>query len=505
MPSVSVLAQTFYINANETPSGVFIAAVDLCFAYKDDSLPVTVGIVPTVNGIPDTTKIINNAQVSVYPDDVATTRGIGGELPDFTDSTTYTRFHFPGLVYLAPGEYAITVKSNSVKYLAYIARIQDQILGSDRIVSNQPYVGSLYKSQNSDTWAPYQNEDLMFRLIRAKFNINSTGIVDFRNLKVAANANIDLFCVNSNDINFGGTDISYLYRDTDTSGVLGTSNISVFSNKNYYPDDRGILNTNNGSFRIVTTLTSDSDFISPIVDPTRLNLTVVENLINDGGISNNNINMTVFGTGYVGAAPTVSISLPTRAGGVQAVALANVTPSKTIDRIYITIPGSGYIETPTISIAHPTNDSANANAVAIITGETSKTGGNAIARYMTRKVVLSNEFDASDIQAYITAVKPIGTDIQLYYKVMSRDDADQNFDNKFWKRMNIVSGANNVFSKSSVDQIEYQYVTPNGNCQYSSGTSTFDTFNTFAVKICLFSSNPTIIPVVDDLRAIALS
>lgn len=508
MTTVSAFAQTFYVNANETPNGVFIAAVDVCFAYKDDTLPISAFIVPTVNGIPDTTKVINNAECVLYPGPIPTTQGIGGDIPDFSDPTTYARFTFPGLVFLTPGEYALVFKTNSVKYLIYIARMSDPILGTDRIVSKQPYVGSLYKSQNSDTWSPYQDEDLMFRLVRAKFITTNTGVVDFRDLKVAANANADLFILNSNDINFGGTDISYLYKATSgATGILDTSNTAIFPNKNYFPDSRKVLTSvANGSFRVVATLSSDSDLVSPIVDSTRLNVTVIENLINNGQLNNNIITMSNFGSGYnINALPAVTISAPTRADGIQATAVANVTGSKTIDKIVLTNIGAGYIETPTITIAHPPNDSANANATALITGETSKTGGNAIARYMTRKVVLTNEFDASDVKVWITAIRPSTSDIQVYYKVLSRDDPDQNFDNKYWNRMNVVSSVENVFSKNDFDLIEYQYVTPHSNAQYFTANSSYDTFNTYAVKICLFAQDPTVVPVLDDLRAIALA
>ena len=38
------------------------------------------------------------------------------------------------------------------------------------IVSQQPLLGSLFKSQNGATWDPSQFEDLKFTLYRAEFN-----------------------------------------------------------------------------------------------------------------------------------------------------------------------------------------------------------------------------------------------------------------------------------------------------------------------------------------------
>lgn len=40
---------------------------------------------------------------------------------------------------------------------------------TDEFISNQPYLGSLFKSQNASTWEPSQWEDLKFILYRAEF------------------------------------------------------------------------------------------------------------------------------------------------------------------------------------------------------------------------------------------------------------------------------------------------------------------------------------------------
>ena len=63
-------------------------------------------------------------------------------------------------VYVEGGtEYAICLASNSTKYSVYISRIGENDLLSDTFISNQPYLGSLFKSQNASTWEPSQWED----------------------------------------------------------------------------------------------------------------------------------------------------------------------------------------------------------------------------------------------------------------------------------------------------------------------------------------------------------
>ena len=45
---------------------------------------------------------------------------------------------------------------------------------TDEFVSNQPVLGSLFKSQNASTWEPSQWEDLKFILNRALFVLDGT-------------------------------------------------------------------------------------------------------------------------------------------------------------------------------------------------------------------------------------------------------------------------------------------------------------------------------------------
>ena len=77
------------------------------------------------------------------------------------------------------GEYAICLASNSTKYSVYISRIGEEDLLTNTFISNQPYLGSLFKSQNASTWEPSQWEDLKFTLYRADFI--ESGSVEFYN------------------------------------------------------------------------------------------------------------------------------------------------------------------------------------------------------------------------------------------------------------------------------------------------------------------------------------
>ena len=54
-------------------------------------------------------------------------------------------------------------------------------VGGSRLVSEQPYLGVLFKSQNNTTWSAYDLEDLKFTLYRATFDTSKTAAVTLVN------------------------------------------------------------------------------------------------------------------------------------------------------------------------------------------------------------------------------------------------------------------------------------------------------------------------------------
>ena len=85
------------------------------------------------------------------------------------------------------GEFALVLLSASNEYFVYISRMGEEDIttvnsaDSEKvIVSQQPLLGSLFKSQNGATWDPSQLEDIKFNLYRAEFTATS-GRVNFYN------------------------------------------------------------------------------------------------------------------------------------------------------------------------------------------------------------------------------------------------------------------------------------------------------------------------------------
>ena len=156
------LAQTFLIEDSNLEGGVYLSKIDLFFFQKDSEIPVVVDIRTVENGIP-TQDILPFSKVVKQPEDVTIS----------ANASTPTTFTFESPVFLPfRKEHAFVLTSDSNQYKVFIS-----VLGQDAVdaahsgekISEQPYIGVLFKSQNASTWTPSQYEDLMFKIYRCKF------------------------------------------------------------------------------------------------------------------------------------------------------------------------------------------------------------------------------------------------------------------------------------------------------------------------------------------------
>ena len=120
---------------------------------------------------------------------------------------------------------------------------------------------------------------------------------------------------------------------------------------------------------------------------------------------------------------------------------------------------------------------------------------------------MADGFDSGDLRVYVTAYKPSGADISVYYKLLSVSD-NETFDDKSWQLMTQLSNVNFV-SNNYQDYREIAYApgianAANNSVLYSTSSTTFNTFRTFAIKIVLSGTSTVDVPKVRDFRAIAL-
>lgn len=173
------LAQTFLVDER---GGCFLSKVDIFFATKDNALPVTLEIREVVNGYPGK-RVLPFSRITLKPEQInlsENTVPLDGVATNSFD--TPTEFKFPSPVYVQENvEYAIILLSDSNQYNVWISQIGDAVPGTSRTISEQPYLGTLFKSQNASTWTPDQMQDLMFVLYRARFDTSVIGNVEYVN------------------------------------------------------------------------------------------------------------------------------------------------------------------------------------------------------------------------------------------------------------------------------------------------------------------------------------
>ena len=173
-----------------------------------------------------------------------------------------------------------------------------------------------------------------------------------------------------------------------------------------------------------------------------------------------------------------------------------------VSNVVVVNTGTGYTENPTISITGLTPVTGSINAAVQCTGEERDSGGPITSKYISRRVTLKDGFDASDLKVVLSAYKPKGTDIHVYYKAKAESDP-QEFDSKNYTLMEQETSPGTV-SIGRDDFREFIYKTKKETTGYTSNNALYGTFKTFSVKIAYVANTTYDMPRVKDMRAIAL-
>ena len=269
------------------------------------------------------------------------------QAPSFDDPNAYTKFTFPSLVYLAPGEYAIVVRSDSDKYYVWTAEIGALIVGSeDQKVAKQPYAGSFFKSQNASTWTESPFQDLMFRLNKAVWTGTLTtpqqGKLVIRGVPPSTNTWFDSFEFYPHDANFADVtsaayllDILPMNLTTNDATSQTALRYSGFPNSwqptaqrsflqgygpttpqqlpNFTTDVLGTANTIDGQ----VFLNAWSADVAPYLDLQKIGIVCLQHHIDDLGVEQDNVNLVNPGAGYL--VQTNSGTVATSSGNAEVV------------------------------------------------------------------------------------------------------------------------------------------------------------------------------------------
>ena len=210
-------------------------------------------------------------------DTPAVRMGIAVDAAGVTESTTPTRFNFKHPVFLQNDtEYALAIETDSIEYELWASKLGEVEIATSNIVTTQPSLGSVYKSQNTDTWTEDLFEDIKFKLYRAKFDTTG-GEIEVTNenlgyekllvspfetsVRSATNATSTLFKNNNSilkvyhrDNGFEDTGNSYVFfqEAEDVGGISGvTLNQRLYKVSNSGIDTYNITSPNGAGSSII--------------------------------------------------------------------------------------------------------------------------------------------------------------------------------------------------------------------------------------------------------------
>lgn len=500
------LAQSFF-TSDVDGDGIFVTKIDLFFAKKDTSAPVFFELKEVVNGMP-VNRRIPGSLIYLPPEAVVVS----------DDSTVPTSFEFRVPLYLQSNrEYALVCGSASPRYGLWVARMGEKVINEDRVVAEQPSLGSLFKSQNNSTWTPYQLEDVKFTLHRAHFNPSNEGHLRFENVGSGmkrkldtsriqttsgsklvriyhpnhgayVNENVKLFAEDGTGITSSSPAPETVINGVPMSEIYGVKLVKAVHSLNEYSIEVITAATKTGYFDTIGKYiygTSNVNFNSyrlNVVDfiPSNTDVTYSTEIITgkdfDGGQTpfvrmpetyvNNHENNNLSDVGLIQIPENESSEKSVYLNAVLRTGMNTVCPVIDLDNNSIIV--------SSLALNKPEIDEENLSTNGLVTSKA--------MTQVIRLTTLSNS-----VRVYLTENKQERDAIDVWIRVA----ADRNISEKNWTKLT----ATNIAIQSDTETfVEHEYVLDN-----------VIEFDEYQVKICFKGTDSTKFPSVKELRAITVA
>lgn len=480
------LTQVFRVAAPAGVPGVFLSKLGLYFRSKSDSLGVQAFLVKLTNGLPDQDKILPNSLVTLDPEDITVSE----------TGTAETLFTFPQLQYLeAAQSYGFCVRpiGNSPDYQLWVGELGRRDIADDKPIGSNPLVEQAYYAGNQQRYADLINQDIKFKLYRAKFNSRSGSAA-------VRNKNVDILSLSSLSaltgiVGIRAGDKLYAWSNSSVNTAVNgvVTKIDLTNNLVYLKNSTGNFTANTDVVFVRTADESDISLtgqagilglakvspassnglykfayhgIVPKLGVTRVPLTDVT-LTYKGAVYNgtkyvqddrtfridNNVEVefndkTRF---WLGETEEKNASNDFRTGTTP-LGLPCTNSSVVIEA---TLASNSDFISPIVDLKKNSvvllRNIINANT----TNEHTKTGA-ARSKYISKIITLEDQMEAEDLKLFITANKPANTDVYVYTKVWNAADPEP-FDSKVWSKM-VLEGIEGERKSNSPDEyIEYVY------------------------------------------------
>lgn len=479
------LAQTFLV---DNPGGIFLSKINIYFQSKDSrGIPVQLQIRNVVNGYPGQL-IVPFSHVTKKPSDVSLS----------TDGSVATSFVFDSPVYLQDGqEYCIVLLANSGEYNVFISEFGQMDILTDEYITQQPYAGSLFKSQNTTTWTAFQEQDLKFEMFRCSFTTGVNGNVVLKNKPTSL---VPL--------------VSNPFYITPGSGI---STVIVYHpNHSLTTGKKVVISGVSGTHAGIAASALNGEHTITYVDFNRYSFTVSTVATSTGSTGGNGIYATHSVKVDTSNLSIQTLMLPetelyfgiktkalntgtlaTTPAAIELLTNTNFQTSQIIESSANTST-SDFIVNATLATTNnaisPVIDTGRMSIIAVsniinnsTTNETNAYDGDALARYITKNITLSNPSNA--VRVYFSSIRPVKSEIEVYVKTLAVDNTTESFDVQPYVLM---------------DKIQYPVGSSTANKEYVFEKDSIADFGVFSVKIVMKTSDTAEVPVISDLRCIAL-
>ena len=514
------LAQSF---RTSTGNGIFVTKVD-AFLNKngEDTIPIQMQIRPLENGSPSSTTILPGASVFVNAADVVDNASSTTQAQVIANPTT---FEFEEPVFLEPNtEYAIVLLADTTNYEAYVAETYQFELGStESRINRQPSMGSLFKSQNGTTWTPDQTKDLAFTVYKAQFD-TAGGTARYENRPIQPEpTRPNPFYGDSGDktltmmfpahgFKVGDTvNITGLDSATRYNGILGSSimngpqnggrNVTLADNfviqfeADSAPTSTGLF----GGTSVISTRQFNYDDLYPIIDYLAPEDTTVDFEV-----------QTLTGSSFAGTetryqANGFTNDVENKESNIfdfpRILALSsNETAAKSVEfninmntsdadvSPFIDGQRTAVIAEANIIDKQASTTTTGYNVPYSYVAETDARFGSAAAKHITSVIEVPET--AVGIKVILDAVRPNASTLTLYYRTAT---GDEEIKDKAWTLQ-----TSEISVPPSETFAEYRYLI--------GGTEgTLTPFTKYQLKLVMESTNSSRVPIVKDLRGIALA
>ena len=314
------LAQSFFTFG--VAGGVSISAIDVYVQSKppNGDVPLTIEIRELINGYPGPRLVSRYARVSINPENISVSN----------TALVPTTFVFDSPIFLPEDkEFCFVLLTNTDKYLVWTAKIGENSQENGQTIFEQPFIGSMFKSENNITWTVDQTEDIKFRIHKAVFSTTgATASFRARPPKLLMYGTNMTVTSGSNVVRVRFDHLHGL-RNGDKFRLLAPAGASTY---------RGVSAANmTGLFNVVFVDEYNITIQLAAGSFTSSGLLPISGIVND-------IQVDIGGSGYTN--PTLTI---VGTNTTQATATAVVTGGS-ITGVIITNPGAGYTTKPTVQI-----------------------------------------------------------------------------------------------------------------------------------------------------------